>query len=209
MKTHTLLFRTMVTIAIVITGSITRATKYSIDVKDFTFSPSVILTVKIGDTIDWEWKNGSHTTTSKTIPAGASAWDQPIDASHTSYKYIPSVVGTYNYKCTPHESMGMVGSFTVISASGTTSLLPVSDILIYPNPFVDNVTVRINSTNDTWIRDITVFDLSGKTIRTVILENRRDFSENVIDLSDLPAGLLFLKFRDNFDRIFTRRIIHQ
>lgn len=79
-----------------------------------SFVPSTGVTIELGDTIKWEWDNGSHTTTSTTIPAGATAWDEPINSGSTTFIYVPSVAGTYNYKCTPHQAMGMVGSFTVI-----------------------------------------------------------------------------------------------
>ena len=56
-------------------GQSSFATRYSVDVKDFEFSPSNIPAVKIGDTIHWEWKNGNYITTFVTIFAGASFWD--------------------------------------------------------------------------------------------------------------------------------------
>jgi uncharacterized protein (TIGR02145 family) len=89
------------------------AIKWTINVQNFTFSPTSLPSVQLGDTIRWVWISGIHTTTSTTIPAGAAPWDQPITISAQTYEYIPAVTGTYNYKCTPHEAMGMVGSFVV------------------------------------------------------------------------------------------------
>lgn len=92
------------------------ATKHIIEVKDFVFDPDDLQDVQVGDTIRWEWVSGFHTTTSGSIPDGASSWDSPITPSVTSYEYIVQVSGTYNYVCTPHAP-SMAGSFTVIPPS--------------------------------------------------------------------------------------------
>lgn len=89
-----------------------QATKHVVTVANFVFTPSSI-TINLGDTMEWQWLNGLHTTTSTTIPAGAAAWSNAIDASHLSFKYVPSVLGTYNYKCNIHPTT-MLASFTVI-----------------------------------------------------------------------------------------------
>ena len=90
--------------------------KHTILVGNFYFNPSSLPDVTLGDTIRWQWVQGTHTTTSTTIPGGAASWDEPISSSNTSYEYKPTVEGTYNYVCTPHASMGQVGSFTVTAA---------------------------------------------------------------------------------------------
>jgi plastocyanin len=91
------------------------AVVHIIHVGNFYFNPSSISNVNTGDTVRWVWDNGSHTTTSTSVPAGASSWDTPLNSSNTSFEYYPVVAGTYNYKCTPHFAMGMTGSFTVVA----------------------------------------------------------------------------------------------
>ncbi len=100
------------------------ATKHVINVQNYSFSPSSITDVQVGDTIRWVWVSGSHTTTSTTIPAGAATWDHPINSTSTFYEYAVTLSGTYNYKCTPHAAMGMVGSFTVNGSVPTLSVTP-------------------------------------------------------------------------------------
>ena len=92
------------------------ATKHVINVQNFSFSPASITDVQLGDTIRWVWVSGSHTTTSTTIPAAATAWNSPISSTNTSFEYKVVVPGTFNYKCIPHSAMGMVGSFTAVEA---------------------------------------------------------------------------------------------
>ncbi|MBN2175655.1 MAG: hypothetical protein JW731_16110 [Bacteroidales bacterium] len=82
------------------------------------FLPPNISNVELGDTIRWIWEVGNHTTTSTTIPVGADPWDAPLNSGNQVYEYIPEVAGTYNYICVPHQSFGMVGSFTVLEPAG-------------------------------------------------------------------------------------------
>lgn len=107
------------------------ATIHTIEVggsSGISFVPSSV-TVTLGDTVKWEWDNGSHTTTSVNIPVGAASWDEVINSSNLSFVYVPTVPGDYDYKCTPHASLGMVGSFTVVCASlGQPAIMPSGNI---------------------------------------------------------------------------------
>lgn len=90
-----------------------------------SFVPATV-SINLGDTVKFQLQNGSHTTTSTTIPSGATAWDQPINSSTPTYIYVPAAAGTYNYKCTPHQSMGMIGTFTVVCTPPTASAVTPS-----------------------------------------------------------------------------------
>ena len=80
-----------------------------VTVKNHVFTPASF-TINLGDTIRWTWVDGSHTTTSTTIPVNAISWSKSINSSSTTFTYVPAVSGTYNYKCIPHASMGMVAN---------------------------------------------------------------------------------------------------
>lgn len=90
------------------------STRHTIVQDGLIFTPDQ-LSVSIGDTIQWVWQNGDHTTTSKGIPSGAAAWDSPLTASVPVFEYVVLVPGEYEYMCTPHESMGMTGKFETTS----------------------------------------------------------------------------------------------
>ena len=94
-----------------------------IHVKNYQFSPNAVNAV-VGDVIQWVWDNGSHTTTSTSVPSGAANWDSPMDATHTTFNYTLTVAGSYSFWCIPH-SPNMAGTLTVTGA------LPV--ILSYLN----------------------------------------------------------------------------
>ena len=119
------------------------AVTHTVQVGNYYFNPST-LNVEVGDIVKWVWVNGSHTTTSSSVPAGAASWDSPINSGNQTYSYTVTVAGTYNYVCTPHASMGQTGSFTatapppaltvtpsnqnVSAASGNTSFTVTSNI---------------------------------------------------------------------------------
>ncbi|HUM46970.1 MAG TPA: T9SS type A sorting domain-containing protein [Chitinophagales bacterium] len=115
------------------------ATKHVVTVQNFSFSPSS-LTINQGDTVQWKWVNGIHTTTSTTLPPGAVAWNNAIDVSNQTFNYVPAVVGTYNYKCNIHPTT-MLASFTVvcptasvsISAGGATTFCKGSSVTLSKN----------------------------------------------------------------------------
>ena len=88
------------------------ATIHHISVADFQFSPTAVPNVIIGDTVQWNWVSGFHTTTSTSVPGGATPWDSPITSGSSSFQYIATVAGQYAYVCTPHAP-GMAGTFIV------------------------------------------------------------------------------------------------
>ncbi len=98
------------------------AVKHTVNVQNYVFIPAN-LNVQVGDTIRWVWINGVHTTTSTTIPTGASSWDAPMTSSNPVYEYRVAVAGVYNYLCTPHSS-SQIGSFTATMPAATLSVTP-------------------------------------------------------------------------------------
>jgi len=96
------------------------ATKHVVTVQNFSFTPSS-LTINLGDTMEWTFVNGTHTTSSTTIPAGATIWSNSIDAAHLKFDYVPAVTGTYNYHCNIHPTT-MIASFTVVCPAASVSI---------------------------------------------------------------------------------------
>lgn len=90
------------------------ATVYTIKVQDFQFKAKTV-NAKVGDTILFKWVNGIHTTTSLSIPAGATAWNKPIDSAHKKFGFVLRVAGVYNYNCTFHAPF-MKGVINVSAA---------------------------------------------------------------------------------------------
>jgi plastocyanin len=79
-----------------------------------SFSP-MSRTVAAGTTVTFINGDGfNHTTTSSSVPSGASSWNTTVGAG-SSTSVMLSVKGTYQYYCTIHgtPTTGMRGTITV------------------------------------------------------------------------------------------------
>src|SRR5215470_2135544 len=103
-----------VTLLAFLIGSVTAAFSKTIlvNVTNFQFTSKTV-NAKVGDVIKWVWIAGKHTTTSTSIPIGATAWNKPLDVTHKSFSLVVKKVGTYKYRCNFHFSIGMVGTIKV------------------------------------------------------------------------------------------------
>ncbi|MBL1241025.1 MAG: pseudoazurin [OCS116 cluster bacterium] len=80
------------------------------------FSPAV-LKIEVGDTVKFISTDKGHNTQSykKGIPEGAEKWKSKIGKE---FEITFTTEGTYQYKCTPHASMGMIGLILVGDYTG-------------------------------------------------------------------------------------------
>lgn len=177
------------------------ATVHTINATGMVFSPST-LTIQMGDTVQWMWVDGFHTTTSTSIPVGAVAWDEPLGANNTTYMYIPTVLGTYNFKCIPHESMGMLGSFTVTPPLGIKNLSEIA-ANVSPNPAKD--VIRISAKEK--ISSAQLFDISGKLVRTLQPVNATS-SEQTYSVTGIATGTYFLQIHAG-DKVAVQKLVIQ
>ncbi|MCX6282934.1 MAG: plastocyanin/azurin family copper-binding protein, partial [Bacteroidetes bacterium] len=145
MKTKIYLSSALIFLAGIFTAQKSNATIHQVMVGNFSFNPSS-LNVMVGDTVKWVWSSGSHTTTSSSIPGGASSWDHPINSSNTTFSYKVTVAGAYNYVCTPHAAMGMVASFVASDQVNTLSVAPGNQDVA---PAAGNTTFTVSS-NASW-----------------------------------------------------------
>jgi plastocyanin len=167
------------------------ATTHTVSVADFSFTPSSF-TAHPGDTIKWVWMNGSHTTTSTTIPSGAAPWNSNMNSSTTTFTYVATVPGTYNYVCTPHASMGMTGTFTVVSATNVPPVSAAQALSIYPNPSSGPLLVKFRHPDMDAI--VTLKDVTGKE---VLSDRYTGTDAAVLDLGGLPNGNYILIVQQN------------
>ncbi len=111
-----------------------RAAVHRISTSNFQFSPSTVNAI-VGDTVKWVWLEGFHTTTSKSIPTGATTWNHDLKVATDSFTYVLTVAGTYNYWCAIHTTnmqgvLNVTGSlpvtlagFDVVATSDSRALL--------------------------------------------------------------------------------------
>ena len=91
------------------------------DGANFYFEPAGVA-VEPGTTIRWTLVSGTHDTTSysadndrpQRIPEGAEGWSSPIlNEEGATFEVTLTEEGVYDYFCTPHEALGMVGRIVV------------------------------------------------------------------------------------------------
>lgn len=159
------------------------------------------ITIHLGDTIQWlplDVPTMVHTITSTNIPAGAASFDQIWQApADTFFQYIPQVAGMYEYVCTPHVTMGMVGSFDVIDPAMGITYNPSAEskISIFPNPTAD----IINFSKSEEVFPYKVLTPKGELVLSGKTNNKADVSElskgiyHIIIFGDKPRTMKFIK----------------
>jgi len=159
------------------------ATVHLITTPGLSFSPSS-LTAQIGDTIEW---NGSsiHTTTSTSVPNGASSWNHNF-ATAATFQYVITTAGTYNYKCNNHA--GMTGSFTVSAPVGIINKA-VASFNFYPNPFQKYLILNLKNYTNTV--NVEIYDILGKQYFSNKYVDIKD-NKITIDTDEFNPGLYFI-----------------
>ena len=142
-------------------------------------------TIQLGDTIQWlplDQPTMVHTITSASIPSGASTFDYTWQApADTFFQYIVQIAGIYEYECTPHVAMNMIGNFTVTGGINSINEAKINP-LIYPNPTKDFI--HFNTLNT--IEKYTIHAANG----AILLFGN---TEDKINISTLKNGIYFMK----------------
>ena len=159
------------------------ATTHTISVGGMSFTPAT-LTVHPGDVINWVWADGTHTTTSTSVPTGAATWNSNINSSTTSFSYTPTVIGTYQYQCSFHAAMGMVGTITVVSAANVSTVNNTMGFNMYPNPAKS--VLHLQLPDNKLPVTITMTDLRGVIVLHKVYSN---VAEAEVNLDGLNSGL--------------------
>ena len=160
------------------------AITHVVTASDFSFAPTS-LTIQLGDTIRWDWLNGMHTTTSTTIPTGAATWNANLNSASTSFTYVPTVQGQYNYVCTPHSTMGMTASF-VVAGSLTVPSTVSNKVSAGPNPASSFIKIQSESED----LQVSLRDISGRSVALPELSTNK--TERLYSTGHIAAGLYLL-----------------
>lgn len=85
------------------------------------FEPHVVH-VEVGGTVTWTNKGGNHSATAyhpdndqpRRIPDAADSWDSRVFFGEgDTFEHTFEEPGVYDYYCTPHELVGMIGTVVV------------------------------------------------------------------------------------------------
>lgn len=103
-------------------------------------------TINVGDTIQWAWDNGFHTTTSGSCSGGCTPdglWDSGEHSAPFSFSHTFNAAGTFPYYCTVHGSL-MQGTVIVQQAGNPPvanfSFAPQNPVMGSPLTFTDTST---------------------------------------------------------------------
>jgi len=170
--------------------SFAHATVHTVHVMNISFSPSSF-SASVGDTVEWIWVNGNHTTTSLGIPTNAASWSNPMTSSSTTFEYKITTAGTYNYWCAIHQTM-MEASFTVSPPTGTPTVVDKNNQFakVYPNPTSNSINIHFlvsPSQNQLTITDELGKELINKTLTSI---------DNTVDVSTWPKGVYFYRLQN-------------
>ena len=80
----------------------------------FNDKPNAKMTVKLGGSLRFVWKDGFHNVLTQKAPAGAKKVNSGAPTATTSRSSShPRKKGKYIFYCTPHKALGMVLTVTV------------------------------------------------------------------------------------------------
>lgn len=168
----------------------------TITVQSFMFTP-VNTNAVVGDTIKWQWLDGSHTTTcdgtnGSSRPAGAPSWSSNMNSSSQTFMYKITVAGAYHFVCIPH-SPDMAGNITAtVSGIGNNgSNIPDQFKLFqnYPNPFNPVTNIRFLIAQQGFVK-LSIYDIVGNQVASLINQNMVPGDYNVdFDASNIPTGV--------------------
>ncbi len=185
------------------------ATIHMVGVSNLVFTPANI-NVNVGDTMQWNWVNGSHTTTADAsgIPAGAATWNSQMNSTVTTFSYRITVAGVYNYYCVPHQGSGMVATFTASPSTATPKpAVKENTITVYPNPFVRFLTIDMRNITSTGKNvAISIYDMLGNQYYTNEFVVSNADSKITLDLDKVRAGIYFINIMTNDKKVIYRLV---
>ena len=190
-----------------VVATVANATVHEVTCQNFPvhFLP-ITVNAEVGDTIHWVWKVGIHEVgpiNASDIPNGAATWYAPIDAGNTSFEYVVTVAGNYDYVCHPFTPHGEDGYIVVSSVTGVQPYNTGSNLsFAYPNPSNGKFQFEIDGSPLTKNSKVEIYDLQGKIIYQSVITN----AKSNIDLNNQPNGIYFLKFYDG-QAILTKKIV--
>jgi len=182
------------------------ATIHVVNQNGTSFSPANF-TVIVGDTVRFQWNNGSHNTVSTDVPAGANSWNSPLNSGNQSYDYEVMVAGSYAYVCTFHAFQD--GIFTAEAAPNSVQNAYRAAIDMNVRTSASgNLTVHVlNASGDK--ATVTMLDITGREVamlhQGVIASD--DFTIRQ-DVSAFQRGIYFVRFQEGA-RVSTRKVLIQ
>src|SRR5688572_25241868 len=92
---------------------------FTVSMTNVRFTPAN-LTINVGDTVTWNNAQGFHDTVSGSSGVPSGVWNsnnqfRRLMMPGESFSFTFNTAGTFPYYCTPHWTLGMVGTIRVLA----------------------------------------------------------------------------------------------
>ncbi|PCJ00451.1 MAG: hypothetical protein COB15_02785 [Flavobacteriales bacterium] len=162
-------------------------------------------TISLIGSITVQGQSGSSTITTNSGTLQMEAVVLPANATDTTYTWSVAngtgsatintsgllsalTNGTVTVTATANDASGITGSITITISNQSVSInnyIGNNKIAIYPNPVSSQLTLNTSEQ----IKSISILDITGKILKTVIPTN------NTIDVSNFTQGIYFLQIQ--------------
>ena len=174
----------------------------------FTFSPAAV-TINLGDDVNFQL-GASHDAVEVSKVTFDAGGNTPLPGGFSvefaggTITADKLTVGTHYYVCSPHASVGMKGTITVLNTTGIAQYESKDGISVYPNPSGGNFQLRISNSRLSKDFDLEIFNVVGARVyRKSELAQQHVFN---IDAADLPKGTYILKV-NNGETAYYKKIV--
>jgi plastocyanin len=174
------------------------ATIHVVQVGNNQYSPAN-LTAGAGDTIRFQWQNGTHPTASDN-----GNWTTfQMNSGATTHDLVLTTPGSYPYHCTFHGSpgAGMAGSITITALAAPKNVQDVLSLTVSPNPATEQIVVNHTYPQVDVVRVTNAIGAEKRSIRAV------SGMPLTLNIADLPAGVYFVSLQSKGQRIATKRLV--
>ena len=129
-------------------------------------------TINLGDTVQWSWVSGTHSTTA----AGGQleSWDSGLHGTGFTFTHTFNNVGTFGYYCTLHGSGGPCGN-----GSGT---MAGKIIVVLPGEIAARVTTVTREGDDVRVSWITGGLCKTNALQRAIGDADGSFTNDFVDI---------------------------
>ena len=174
----------------------------------FTFSPANV-TINLGDDINFQL-GGSHNAVEVSKATFDAGGNTPLPGGFSvafgggAVTADKLTAGTHYFVCSPHASLGMKGTITVLNTTGIAFNASKDGISVYPNPSNGNFQLSVGNTKFSKEFDVEIFNVVGaKVYSKPELAQQHVFN---IEAADLPKGTYILKV-NNGEAAYYRKIV--
>ncbi len=91
--------------------------------------------------------------------------------------------------------------------TGTETIASVDNLDVYPNPFSSNFYVDCTNANNISTMDISITDLTGKTVFRETWNNPQYTSKKQVNLNNIKPGIYFINMITDASQVVTKKII--